>query len=76
MKLNEVVSQDPEVVHGTLVFAGTRVPAQSLIDHLIAGDTLEDFLEGFPTVTRQQAEGFLALALHQIANEVEHASAA
>lgn len=76
MKLNEIVSQDPEIMHGMLVFSGTRVPAQSLIDHLKAGDSLEDFLEGFPTVTRRQAEAFLELALDSIASEVEHARAA
>ncbi len=45
------------------MFTGTRVPVESLIDHLKAGDSLEDFLEGFPGVQREQAEAFLELAL-------------
>jgi uncharacterized protein (DUF433 family) len=48
-------SRDPEVMGGELVFTGTRVPVRSLFDHLEAGDSLDDFLEGFPSVTRQQA---------------------
>jgi uncharacterized protein (DUF433 family) len=48
---------------GVPVFTGTRVPIKSLIAHIKAGDTLEDFLEGFPSVRREQAEAFLELAL-------------
>lgn len=50
-----VWSRDPEVMGGELVFTGTRVPVRSLFDHLEAGDSLDDFLEGFPSVTRAQA---------------------
>ncbi len=50
-----VVHTDPEIMGGTPVFVGTRVPAQSLFDYLEAGDSLEDFLEAFPTVSREQA---------------------
>ena len=46
-------------VGGTPVFAGTRVPVQTLIEYLEGGDTIDDFLEGFPTVTRQQVIAFL-----------------
>ena len=53
-----IVSRDPEVVSGALVFAGTRVPVEIFIDYLKAGDSLDRFLEGFPTVSREQAEGF------------------
>ena len=49
------VHSDPEIMGGTLVFAGTRVPFQTLLDYLEAGDPLGDFLEDFPTVTRYQA---------------------
>jgi uncharacterized protein (DUF433 family) len=59
MKREHIVSRDPEVVSGALVFAGTRVPVEILIDYLKAGDSLDRFLEGFPTVTRTQAEAFL-----------------
>lgn len=44
------------------MFTGTRVPVESLIQHLSAGDTLDDFLDGFPGVTREQAAGFLRIA--------------
>jgi uncharacterized protein (DUF433 family) len=47
--------RDPEIMHGTPVFRGTRVPLQTLFDYLEGGDTLEDFLEGFPTVPRALA---------------------
>jgi uncharacterized protein (DUF433 family) len=60
VELKDIVSRDSEIVSGELCFTGTRVPAQSLIDHLKAGDTLEEFLEGFPSVSREQAEAFLA----------------
>lgn len=63
MTLEQIISVDPEVMSGTPVFAGTRVPVESLIAHLKAGDTLEDFLDGFPSVSREQAEGFLEFAL-------------
>ncbi len=63
MKYEEIVSCSDEVMHGTLVFAGTRVPVESLIAHLRAGDRLDDFLDGFPSVRREQAEAFLDLAL-------------
>ena len=49
-----VVDVDPLVLSGTPVFAGTRVPVQTLIDHLKAGDGLDDFLQDFPTVSREQ----------------------
>lgn len=62
MDREELVSVDPEVMSGTPVFTGTRVPVESLIAHIRAGDTLDDFLEGFPGVSREQAEGFLESA--------------
>ena len=46
-------------MHGTLVFAGTRVPVESLIQHLVAGDSLDIFLDDFPTVSREQAMAYL-----------------
>jgi len=49
-----VVQRDPDVLGGEPVFAGTRVPIKSLFDHLEAGDSIEDFLEGFPSVKREQ----------------------
>lgn len=55
----EVTSQDPEIVGGEPVFAGTRVPVKSLFDHLENGDSIEDFLKGFPSVRREQVETVL-----------------
>jgi uncharacterized protein (DUF433 family) len=55
-----VVCRDPEVTSGTPVFCGTRVPVQTLIEYLEAGDSIDEFLEGFPTVTREQVIAFLA----------------
>ena len=52
---NTVVSRDPEIMSGAAVFVGTRVPIVALFDCLAAGETLDDFLEGFPSVTRDQA---------------------
>ena len=62
MKRDQVITVDPEIVSGTPVFTGTRVPVESLIAHLESGETLEDFLEGFPGVRREQAEAFLEIA--------------
>lgn len=58
-----IVSRDPEVHSGDLVFAGTRVPVDTLLDHLKEGATVDDFLEGYPSVARWQAEGLLDLAI-------------
>ena len=49
------ITRDPEIMHGILVFRGTRVPVQTLFAYLESGETLEDFLEGFPTVSRALA---------------------
>jgi uncharacterized protein (DUF433 family) len=57
-----IVHSDPEILGGTPVFVGTRVPVRNLIDFLEAGDSLEDFLTSFPSVSRDQAVAALALA--------------
>ena len=59
MKENDVIQRSGDVLGGTPVFKGTRVPIRTLIDYLEAGDSLEDFLADFPTVTRQQAVAVL-----------------
>jgi uncharacterized protein (DUF433 family) len=59
MTNKSVVVIDPEIMSGEPVFAGTRVPVRSLIDHIQAGDSLDIFLEHFPSVTREQAISFL-----------------
>ena len=58
----DVVHSDPEIMGGELVFVGTRVPVYNLFDYLEAGDSLDEFLEQFPSVTRQQAIAALELA--------------
>ena len=63
MKKEQIITCNEEIVSGTPVFAGTRVPVAILIDYLKAGDSLERFLDGFPTVTRAQAIAFLDMAL-------------
>jgi uncharacterized protein (DUF433 family) len=57
-----VVHCDPDILSGIPVFVGTRVPARTLLDYLEAGDSLDDFLDDFPTVTREQAVAALELA--------------
>jgi uncharacterized protein (DUF433 family) len=59
MKAKAVVVTDPQIMSGTPCFAGTRVPIRNLLDYLEAGDSLDDFLEQFPTVSRSQAVEFL-----------------
>jgi uncharacterized protein (DUF433 family) len=65
-KLDKVVWIDPDRMSGAPCFAGTRVPVQMLLDHLKHGDTIDDFLEGAPSVSREQAEMFLELASEQL----------
>ena len=62
MTEHNVIETSSEVLHGTPVFAGTRVPVKSLFDYFKGGDTLADFLDDFPTVSREQAVRTLELA--------------
>jgi uncharacterized protein (DUF433 family) len=62
MTVDQVISSDPDVQGGTPVFSGTRVPLKNLMDYLEAGDSLEVFLDDFPSVTREQAVAALELA--------------
>jgi len=65
-----VVSCDPEVMGGAPVFFGTRVPVQTLLDYLEAGETIDQFLEGFPSVTREQVIAFLEQAKDRLVESV------
>ena len=58
MDRDQIVSCNPQVMNGELVFSGTRVPVKILIQHLTAGDSLDIFLDDFPSVTRNQAIAF------------------
>jgi uncharacterized protein (DUF433 family) len=60
-----VIARDPEVMGGTPVFHGTRAPVQTLLDYLEAGESIDDFLDGFPSVTREQVVSFLEQATDQ-----------
>lgn len=62
MAASDVIKVSPEVMHGTPVFADTRVPVKTLFDYLLGGDTITDFLDDFPTVGRDQAMKVLELA--------------
>jgi len=68
---NLVVNRDPKILGGTPVFAGTRVPVRILFEHLEAGDSLDDFLDSFPTVSRGQATQLLDFAMKQIVESNE-----
>src|SRR5436190_1476674 len=62
MDLKQIVHSDPEIVSGTPVFVGTRVPVQALLDYIEGGETLDEFLDDFPSVTHEQAVAFLEAA--------------
>jgi len=65
-----IITASPDVMGGTPVFANTRVPVQTLLDYLKAGESIDDFLEGFPTVSREQVVAFLEEAEEQIVKMV------
>ena len=65
-----VVSRDVNVMGGAPVFTGTRVPVQTLLDYLEAGETIDDFLQGFPTVSRDQVIAFLEAAKDRLVQSV------
>ena len=65
------VSRNPDVMGGTPVFTGTRVPVQTLLDYLEAGDSINEFLEGFPSVKREQVVAFLEEAKDRLVESVK-----
>ena len=65
-----IVSCNPAVMGGTPVFSGTRVPVQTLLDYLEAGDTIDEFLAGFPSVTRERVVAFLEQAKDRLVKSV------
>jgi uncharacterized protein (DUF433 family) len=62
MQQEEISHSNPEVLGGTPVFTGTRVPVRSLFDHLEVGESIDDFLEGFPSVRRDQVIALLEIS--------------
>ena len=71
---NKVITIDPDILGGTPVFTGTRVPVDSLMQHIKAGDSLEDFLADFPTVSKQQALTFLDMAEEALFERYAHSA--
>jgi len=67
MDAKQIVHTDPEILGGTPIFVGTRVPVHALIDFLEGGDTIEDFLENYPGVSREQVVAFLEEASEALA---------
>jgi uncharacterized protein (DUF433 family) len=65
-QLSTIVSTDPEILGGAQVFLGTRVPVRSLFAHLAAGESIDDFLEGFSTVKRQQVMELLEFCARDV----------
>lgn len=70
LKNSSIISASPEIMGGTPVFAGTRVPVQTLLDYLKAGESIDDFLDGFPTVNREQVITLLEEAGKQLIGAV------
>ena len=66
IRLDEVVSREPDILDGTPVFLGTRVPIRSLFDYLEGGETLDEFLRQFTSVRREQAVALLDLACQSV----------
>jgi len=66
-----LITCSPEVMGGTPVFSGTRVPVQTLLDYLEGGETIDDFLEGFSTVSREQVVAFLEVGVLLRSNRVD-----
>ena len=74
MNSRDLIEVDPEKMSGTPVFPGTRVPINHLFDYLEAGDSLDVFLDDFPSVTREQALGVLELLRERLLTEYETAA--
>ena len=72
-KADSVIQRSPEVLAGTPVFAGTRVPLKALLDYLAAGQSMSEFLDDFPTVTREQAIAALQLAKEALLGDARSA---
>ena len=72
---DKLIDRDPDILGGTPVFSGTRVPVRILMEHLEAGDRLDEFLEDYPTVTRDQAVAVLERAKAMLVGKVDEATA-
>lgn len=72
---DKLIDRNPDILGGTPVFSGTRVPVRILMEHLEAGDRLDEFLEDYPTVTRDQAVAVLERAKAMLMGKVDEATA-
>lgn len=70
-----MIDRNPDILGGTPVFSGTRVPVRIMMEHLEAGDPLDEFLEDYPTVTRDQAVAVLERAKAMLVGKVDEATA-
>ncbi len=68
---SKIINSSPDIMGGTPVFSGTRVPVQTLLDYIEGGESIDSFLEGFPSVTREQILAFLYEIKQQIISGVE-----
>lgn len=75
MSVQEIVLSSPDILGGTPVFVGTRVPIRNLTDYLEAGDSLDEFLDDFPSVSRAQAVQFLEMAKEALLAQAEACAA-
>ncbi len=75
MGKSQLIERSDEILGGTPVFAGTRVPVRTLIEYLEAGDRLDDFLEDFPTVTRDQATAVLEMMKQALLRQDDESAA-
>ncbi|MEM9273939.1 MAG: DUF433 domain-containing protein [Cyanobacteria bacterium P01_F01_bin.143] len=71
LEKSQIISISSEVMGGTPVFTGTRVPIQTFLDYLKAGESIDDFLAGFPSVTKEQAIAFLEEAERQLTTAIK-----
>lgn len=74
MQLTDVLSSDPEIVSGAVVFKGTRVPVSAFFENLAGGMSLESFLDNFPTVDREQAEALLQIVEEDVKRQFAEAA--
>ncbi|KAA0226682.1 DUF433 domain-containing protein [candidate division KSB1 bacterium] len=73
---SKIINSSPDIMGGTPVFSGTRVPVQTLLDYIEGGESIDSFLEGFPSVTREQILAFLYEIKQQIISGVEESECA
>lgn len=73
---SKIINSSPGIMGGTPVFSGTRVPVQTLLDYIEGGESIDSFLEGFPSVTREQILAFLYEIKQQIISGVEESECA